>query len=191
MRHLTPYGQGRQRFREVDPQEMHSLMSEDAPGELTQSKVKAVLDALDRAFPKGYLVVQEYRTTAPRLEVRMLAADMLSGLCREHGRVVRLVPSADRPGEAKYEERNKWVLRWSNWAHPQSNNLHVHVHLGMKGRVEHDLAVIASADDYFYSRLRTHHGEGPLAGRTDPRHFVCEGMRGLLDLVGSIGRGDI
>ena len=93
-------------------------------------------------------------------------------------------------GEAKYEERNKWVLRWSNWAHPQSNNLHVHVHLGMKGRVEHDLAVIASADDYFYSRLRTHHGEGPLAGRTDPRHFVCEGMRGLLDLVGSLGRGD-
>lgn len=201
MTHLAPYGGGNQRYREVDRQEMASLMAADAPGTLPGPKVEALLGALDKAFPDIYLAapdtggshslltVKGYLVPQTSLSIEMLGAGSKSGYqsCGTHERG----PWPHVAADGKIVMRSKWTLSEPTGAQP--NYLSIHADISVMGRdIEYFLHTIASADDYFYTRLSPRHDErgGPLQlGRA--RYVVCDGMRGLLDYIHVLKHGDI
>ena len=178
MRHLTPYGQSGQRFREVDPQEMQSLMRVDASAYLTEAKTAAILAALAHAFPGQGIRAIEYRIHSGGQAAwswPKMRSELFGGLL-------------DMPEEGRKHTKGATLDTWvtEELEGGDANNLFV-VFQGHREPGSLDtLDALPSRDDYFYTKVSYY----SYSGRT-PVYVVCDGMRGLLDLVGSLGRGDI
>ena len=157
MRHLTPYGRAGQRFREVDPQEMDSLMSADAPGTLPDTRLRAIRAAIVEAFPRT------------RRNPRIL--------------YFRLHPPLS----------TDTFTRATNLCSGQANNINIFHPTAAISRMD----IIYSVDDFFYVTVfyTSHHQKARGASSLGDWPFghsyvVCDGMRGLLNLIGALGRGD-
>lgn len=151
----------------VDRQEMESLMSGDAPADINATMVKAIQQALSGAFPKEGIKMYELRIHYGYISPEMLGRSSGSTFCRKYLR----------------DAQQDWRLRTKEDGGPANN---IYIFIGIAGQPS-EIDVIFSKDDYFYAMVRRD-------GFTDDQEVlwaVCDGMRGLLDLTGSIGRGDI
>ena len=173
MKHLTPYEQGAPRFRRVDLDEMDSLMSADAFAYLTEAKTAAILAALAHAFPGQWFNAIEFRLSGP-LSMSTMHGEGPGGL---DGLEVRKHTSGYLP--------KTWVHREREGG--DANNLFVAFGDQSLPWIPKSLDAFPSKDDYFYVKISYDSDNSD----SEPMYVVCDGMRGLLDLVGSLGRGDI
>ena len=172
MKHLTPYGRPGQRFREVDPQEMSSLMRGDAFACLTQAKTATILAALAHAFPDNRFNVIEYRFSCPL---------SMSTMVGEGG-------GMDTPRQVRMHSKG-YIL--DTWVHKDgdgdgdANNLLVEFGDRSLPWSPDSLDALPSKDDYFYVKLSYDSDDSD----RKQEYLICDGMRGLLDLIESLGRG--
>ena len=190
MKHLTPYGASR--FREADRQEMTSLMSADRSCEMPAPKVRAVMRALsEKARSLGllpYINLYEYKIVSrlgggpPDLSVSMFLREEVTEYRNDilDCRVQKMTK-----GVWSIDTRNSRVV---------SNNILITIYDRAGGPYTR-IDVLPSCDDFFYVKVLyfydSDHDE-----QSDERwpsstasscFFVCDGMRGLLDLIRSPG----
>ena len=182
MDHLSPYSAPR--FREADRQEMASLMSADEPARIPATKVQAVMRALAEGFPDYDMSLREFEILIPHLSVEILCEENQPGIA------INSTTRLRRHDKAKSGEG--WVCADRLSDKPAHNLLIEFTECYGKQNYEFALDVIASFDDFFYAKNIVLVREGGSSPKSYlHKYYVCDGMRGLLDLIGSLGRKDI